>query len=37
MKEKMIYDVPTVEIIRFSAEDIVTSSGGFDGDVDSDW
>ena len=31
-KEK--YYTPVVEILRFECEDIVTSSGGFDGEVD---
>jgi hypothetical protein len=35
MEEKIIYEMPTVEIIRFGSEDIVTSSGGFDGAVDN--
>ena len=34
MKEKLIYEMPIIEIIRLKSEDIVTSSGGFDGEVD---
>ncbi len=34
MNEKITYDTPVVEIIRFSNEDVLTTSGGFDGEVD---
>lgn len=31
---KEIYEAPVMEIIRFEAEDIITTSGGFDVDGD---
>ena len=35
------YETPTVDIIRLGAEDIITTSGGFDGEIDAlseaDW
>ena len=37
MDEKTIYESPVNEVISFAAEDIVTSSGGFDGEVDDNW
>ena len=37
INEKALYEAPTVEIISFFAEDIVTASGGFDGEVDEEW
>ena len=32
--EKTKYIAPDIEVIRFTVEDVVTTSGGFDGDVD---
>lgn len=37
INEKALYEAPTVEIISFFSEDIVTASGGFDGEVDDEW
>ena len=35
MKEKLTYEMPVIEVIRPKIEDIVTSSSGFDGEVDN--
>ena len=41
IKTNKKYETPTVDIIRLSAEDVITTSGGFDGEVDAlseeDW
>ncbi len=34
MENKIKYEEPTGEILVFSCEDIITTSGGFDGEVD---
>ena len=32
---KKIYEEPKLDIIVFSTEDVITTSGGFDGEEDS--